>query len=92
VTAHEVLGFTPQATFCRRSAARKKNGSKIFKCNLHIMIQSLAPHWAGTYVAVGQAFQPDSAGRQAGKPDLLRNRLTENSVGALTNWVIQGIY
>jgi hypothetical protein len=61
---------------------------RIPKFTLHIMIQSLAPHWAGTCVAVGQAFQPDSAGRQAGKPDLLRNRLTENSVGALTNWVI----
>ena len=30
-----------------------------------------SPHSAGTCVAVGQAFQPDSSGSQAGKPDLL---------------------
>ncbi len=32
----------------------------------------LSPQGAGACIAVGQAFQPDSSGCQAGKPDLLK--------------------
>ncbi len=35
----------------------------------------LSHHNAGACMAVGQAFEPDSLGSQAGKPDLLEDRV-----------------